>query len=216
MKKYKALFTDLDGTLIQSVDGIYEALKVAFASVGQIPPEKQAVIDMFGLPVELMLTTLTPVPEEDKECIERFIAEYKKQYPLHMAKTPLIKNALETIQAIDAAGIPICLITSERRQNVQYVLEGVGLAPYIRDMVARDDVVHFKPHPEALLKALKKYDMDPRDCLYVGESPYDVEAGIASGIFTVAVTSGGYSKETLLACHPDLLIEDIEELKLFF
>lgn len=77
-------------------------------------------------------------------------------------------------------------------------------------------MVHFKPHPEALLKALKKYDMDPRDCLYVGESPYDVEAGIASGIFTVAVTSGGCSKETLLACHPDLLIEDIRRIKTIF
>lgn len=111
---------------------------------------------MFGLPVELMLTTLTPVPEEDKECIERFIAEYKKQYPLHMAKTPLIKNALETIQAIDAAGIPICLITSERRQNVQYVLEGVGLAPYIRDMVARGRCGTFQTAPGSVAKGIEE------------------------------------------------------------
>ena len=216
MKKYKALFTDLDGTLIQSVDGIYEAWKVAFTKAGQEVPCKQAVIDLFGLPVELMHTTLTKVEKNDAATIEEFISEYKRQYPIFMAKTPRIPNALETLRTITEAGCPIYLITSERRQNVQYVLEGVGLAPYIKDMVARDDVVHFKPHPEALLRGLEKFGLKVEDCLYIGESPYDVEAGIASGIFTVAVPSGGYSKQQLLDCHPDLCINDINELTQYF
>ncbi len=216
MKKFNVLFTDLDGTLIRSFHGIYQALRVAFAKVGQRVPSENAIDEMFGLPVEKMLTTLTDVRDDDLDLIEEFVKEYKRQYPIFMADTPLIENAFETIRDIHISGVPICLITSERRQNVLYVLKAVGLSPYIREMVARDDVIHFKPHPESLLRGLSIMGADAENSLYIGESPYDIEAGLASGIFTVAVASGGYSRECLLECKPNLFINDISELRDFF
>lgn len=52
MRTIQALLTDLDGTLIHSVDPICDALHECFLHVGATPPAKQQLVDMFGLPVE--------------------------------------------------------------------------------------------------------------------------------------------------------------------
>ena len=83
-------------------------------------------------------------------------------------------------------------------------------------MISRDDVVHFKPNPEPLLLASRLVGLEPEDCVYIGESPYDIQAGLAAGTYVVAVASGGYSEQSLIDCQPDLLLSDISELTALF
>lgn len=216
-RRFTGLLTDLDGTLIHSQDAICDALYECFAHVGARVPDKQEILDIFGLPVEVMLMQLGGVGPEETERIDEFIAEYKRQYPVHMASgAKLIKNARETMESIAATGCPICLITSERRANAQFILERLGLASSVRYLISRDDVTQFKPHPEPLFNAMKLIGREPADCVYIGESPYDIEAGVASGAYIAAVASGNWSVQSLLDCDPDVLLDDISELNTLF
>lgn len=212
MYQIKALLVDLDGTLILSQDPICNALHQCFLHVGAVAPSKQAIIDMFGLPVEVMLTTLTEVEETETERINEFIAEYKRQYPIHMTEAKLISGALETMQALFEAGVKICLITSERRQNAEHILKALGLSKFIKFLISRDDVVQFKPHPEPLFKGLEMVGEAAASCIYIGESPFDIQAGIASGIFTIGVPSGDWTEESLVECHPNFMLPSIDQL----
>ena len=83
-------------------------------------------------------------------------------------------------------------------------------------MISRDDVTHFKPNPEPLWRAAALVGCAPRDCLYIGESPYDIQAGKAAGVYTVAVPSGNWSPESLLECKPDQYNEYIQDLQKLF
>ena len=216
-RRFTGLLTDLDGTLIHSQDAICDALFACFAHVKARVPGKQEILDIFGLPVEVMLMQLGGVAPTQTEVIDEFIAEYKRQYPVHMATgARCIDHARQTMEAIAAAGHPICLITSERRVNAQFILDRQGLSASVRHLISRDDVTHFKPHPEPLLKAMERIGRAPEDCVYIGESPYDIEAGVASGAFVAAVASGNWSVQSLLDCHPDVLLDDISELKPLF
>lgn len=216
MAKYKALLTDLDGTLVRSEDCICDALVCAFAHVKARVPEKKEIMDMFGLPVEQMLMKLSGVKASETERIEEFIAEYKRQYPVHMENAKLIENAFETVKYVYEKGLPVCLITSERRKNAEHILNQLKLLPMIPQIVSRDDVQNFKPDPEPLVKGAEKCGLSVEECLYIGESPFDIEAGIRAGVFTVAVASGSWSKESLIACNPDIFVENISEIKVFF
>lgn len=210
---YRALLTDLDGTLIHSQDAICEALNRAFRHVEAIVPKKEEILGMFGLPVEEMLIALGGVPRSDTGRIDEFIAEYKRQYPVHMAQgARLIKNAAETMAAVASAGYPICLITSERRVNAQYILHNLGLSDSIGHLVSRDDVTRFKPDPEPILRAAAMVGQAAEACVYIGESPFDIEAGVKAGVYVVAVGSGNWPVQSLLDCGPDALAEDISEL----
>lgn len=213
MREIKALLTDLDGTLISSVDPICNALFECFSHVDAPVPQKQQIVDMFGLPVEVMLMELGGVKPEETERIDRFIAEYKRQYPIHMVKAEVMPGVLKTLEHFHSAGVRICLITNERRQNAQHILDALGLSRFVEYMISRDDVTRFKPDPQPLLLAAEEVNTHPDRCAYIGEAPYDIQAGVASGIFTVAVPSGTWSIESLLECRPDAFIGEFSELE---
>ena len=214
---YRALLTDLDGTLIRSEDAICEALADSFGEVGAHIPTKQQILSMFGLPVEEMLIALGGVGRWEEARIALFITAYKHYYPIRMRLgATRIANAKETVDSIAAAGYPVCLITSERRSNAQFILDTLDFSGAVRQMISRDDVVHFKPNPEPLLLASRLVGLPPEDCVYVGESPYDIQAGLFAGAYIAAVASGGYSEASLLACEPDLFLNDIAELTALF
>lgn len=214
---FRALLTDLDGTLIQSQDAICEALFSSFADVDARIPGKEEILSLFGLPVEEMLISLGGVLRTEEARIEGFITAYKRWYPIKMRDgARLIANALETVNAIAAAGYQVCLITSERRDNAHFILDALELSGAVRYMISRDDVVNFKPNPEPIMLAAQLVGIALEECVYIGESPYDIRAGIAANAYVAAVASGGYPEEILLACHPDLLLEDISELAALF
>ncbi len=213
MKQIKAILTDLDGTLQDSTDSICAALHDSFINVGVLPPSKQSILNMFGLPVEVMLTELTGVSPDDKAKIDEFLAEYKRQYPIHMEHAGLIDGAEAAMRHFAAQGCPICLITSERQKNVNHVLKKYGMQDVLRYVITRDDVTHFKPHPEPLLKGAQKMGVMPEDCAYIGESPFDMQAGKAAGVYTIGVPSGCWSLQSLIDCRPDRIIDRIGDLK---
>lgn len=214
---YQALLTDLDGTLIRSEDAICEALADSFAEVGAKVPTKEQILSMFGLPVEEMLIALGGVGRWEEARIALFISAYKRWYPVRMRNgATLIVNAKETVDSIAAAGYPVCLITSERRSNAAFILDALSLSRAVRRMISRDDVVQFKPNPEPVLLASRLVGLEPEDCVYVGESPYDIQAGLSAGAYVAAVASGGYPEASLVACNPDVMLNDIAELTALF
>lgn len=212
MKKIRALLTDLDGTLIGSVDPICNALFECFRHVDAPVPHKQQIVDMFGLPVEVMLMELGGVNPDETERIDRFIAEYKQQYPIHMVTAKILPGVEQTLSDFYNAGVKICLITNERRQNAMHILKALGLSRYIEYMISRDDVTRFKPDPQPLLLAAAQVAEETGDCAYIGEAPYDIQAGVASGIFTIAVPSGTWSRQSLAECCPDQMIDVFSDL----
>ena len=210
---FSALLTDLDGTLIHSQDAICDAVLAAFEAVNIHKPSKEDLLNMFGLPVEEMLIRLGGVDRYNTQLISDFISAYKEKYPFFMSVgAHLIPNAKETVDRISFLGYPICLVTSERRKNAEFILQKLELSDSIKKIVSRDDVTKFKPDPEPILKAAQKTKQPPEQCVYIGESPFDIKSGKNAGVFVVAVASGNWSADSLLDCDPDIMVEDISEL----
>jgi len=210
---FSAVLTDLDGTLIHSQDAICDALFVSFAAVKAVVPEKQKILDMFGLPVEEMLIKLGGIDRNDVDRIHSFISSYKANYPVFMKTgAKVIVHAHETMDSIYQMGFPICLVTSERKSNAEYILSRTGLDSAIKHIISRDDVTKFKPDPEPINLAANAVGKNVQDCVYIGESPFDIQAGKAAEAYVAAVGSGNWSVDSLIACQPDVLLDDISEL----
>lgn len=90
-----------------------------------------------------------------------------------------------------------------------------GLAQFFTHVVTALDTEKPKPNPEALIKAIKKLDVNICDCVMVGDSVTDIRCGKAAGTKTVAVTSGLFSHDELAKETPDLILNNITELPLF-
>src|SRR6185437_16877526 len=82
------------------------------------------------------------------------------------------------------------IVTAKRRATVDLAFRAVPLAHLFDTVVGGDETAKHKPDPEPLLLAAERMGADPAETAYVGDSPFDVLAAKAAGMYAVAVTWG--------------------------
>jgi pyrophosphatase PpaX len=87
-----------------------------------------------------------------------------------------------------------------------------GLASYMRCIIASDSTTKHKPDPEPVRLALERLSAAPMDAIFVGDSPYDMQAARAAGVFALGVTWGAFTAETLVDAGAEAVIQRPFEL----
>jgi beta-phosphoglucomutase-like phosphatase (HAD superfamily) len=108
-------------------------------------------------------------------------------------------------------------VVTDRRILIDYVrptLEFLKLYRYISVLVTLKEVNRSKPNPEPFLFAASRLDIDPSNCIVIGDLPEDIIAGKMAGMRTVAYLDG-YCGEKILKAHPDFSIDKLTDLKIF-
>ncbi|MGH2977553.1 MAG: HAD family hydrolase, partial [Gaiellaceae bacterium] len=105
------------------------------------------------------------------------------------------------------------VVTAKRRATVELAFAAVPLGHLLDTVVGGDETERHKPDPEPLLLGAERLGADPKETAYVGDSPFDVRAAKAAGMFAVAVTWGRiHERERLEAEAPDAIVDTAEEL----
>ncbi len=104
------------------------------------------------------------------------------------------------------------LVTSGNRARVRGQLRKFGFARTFRAAVFAEDARHKKPHPAALKVALARLRRKPKECVYVGDSPEDMEMARRGGVRAIAVLGPFPNHERLRASGADALLESVAEL----
>jgi HAD superfamily hydrolase (TIGR01509 family) len=98
----------------------------------------------------------------------------------------VMPGAKELLTEVQAAGIPIGLVTSTVRRLADTAIDALG-RDYFTVTVAGDEVEHTKPHPEPYLKAAGLLGVDPAGCVVLEDSPTGTAAAEAAGCVVVAI-----------------------------
>jgi HAD superfamily hydrolase (TIGR01509 family) len=104
------------------------------------------------------------------------------------------------------------LVSSGDRDRVSRQLREFRLTRVFRTRVLGGDTVEKKPHPAPLLKALQEMKAEARDCVYVGDTPEDVEMARAAGVRAIAVLGPFPTEKRLRAMKPEILLNELQEL----
>jgi phosphoglycolate phosphatase-like HAD superfamily hydrolase len=86
------------------------------------------------------------------------------------------------------------------------------LAQLFRCHVCGGDTANKKPHPEPLLRAINAMKLKPGECVYVGDTPEDLQMARAAGVHAIAVLGPFPTEKKLRAEKPEFLLEKLEEL----
>jgi HAD superfamily hydrolase (TIGR01549 family) len=135
---------------------------------------------------------------------------WRKQYANHKPK--LISGARRLLTWVGRR-YRIGLVTSGDRERVTRQLRYFGLTGLFASRVCADDTRQKKPHPAPLLLALKQMRLRPNACLYVGDSPHDLEMARRAGVRAVAVLGRFPTEKGLRAARPEFLLDSIKELR---
>jgi len=202
-----ALF-DFDGTLVDTTEMIHQSMRHAASSVlGRDDIPREVLLANVGQPLPRQMELI------DAGKAELLLEAYRRHHEEHhddlIGEFPGIEESLARLRA---AGIKVAVVTSKRRVSVEMALKNFpGLRDVVDRFVTLEDTTRHKPHPEPLLRGLELLGNVPREqAVYVGDSPFDVEAAKAAGLTSVAVSWGAFSEETLRAAEPDHLVPDID------
>ena len=207
MRRFPVYLFDVDGTLLDSAPDIAAAiLEVIHGTpLGGLDPA--ALRKYVGTPLHEIFADLLPgLPAE--EC-DRLIAAYREIYPARRHRLtrvyPGVREALAALTGRKSTA------TTKQTWMTRGVLEHFGLLEYF-DHVQGTDGFPSKPAPDVVLRSLAALAARPEDCLLVGDSAPDMEAGRRAGVKTCAVTYGYGDPEALARWRPDYWVADLREL----
>jgi HAD superfamily hydrolase (TIGR01509 family) len=179
----KAVFWDMDGTLVDSEPLHEAALVAALRSVGIAPPTDlhERVLGIAAWPVYEMLRDEFGLSIAFDEWIAR-----KYDHYLPMAETLKPRpGAIEVFNELRALGVEQAVVSNSDRLIVDANLSAVGLIYPGMRTISRNDVIDGKPLPEPFLRAAYLAGVDPADAFAVDDSLTGAMAGLAAGMKTI-------------------------------
>ncbi len=198
---------DVDGTLVDSAPDITAAITQALARTRQT-----------NVPVEFLRTYIGRhlidlfehlLPEFTRADHDQLIAEYRTIYLARGHKnTRLYPGVAEMLQGLPGRK---STATTKGTPTTGMILEQFGLRHHFHHVQGTDGFPS-KPEPDVILKALEGLGARPEDCLMVGDSGPDMEAGRRAGVKTCAVRWGYGNHTDMARFTPDYWINHPSEL----
>lgn len=205
----EAILFDLDGTLLDTHDLILESMQHAVKTVlrEEIPPEH--LMAKVGQPLTTQMWDFTGDPELHDELLRVYRAYNAVK---HDGMVRPFEGVEETLRTLSAEGYPLGVVTSKRHEAAMQGLQLFGLDAYLDCMIGSDDWPEHKPAPGPVAHGAELLGLDPSVCMYVGDSPFDIQAGNGAGCATAAALWGMFPKPVLLAERPDYVCEGIRDV----
>jgi pyrophosphatase PpaX len=195
---------DWDGTLLDSYHADSQAYLAMFRAMGV--NWGLAELERHYSPNWYAVYRAARIPKERWDDADRVWRAYYDKHPSKlMAATRKVLGQLNKRHKLG-------LVSSGDRDRVNRQLRQFRLTRVFRTRVLGGDTVEKKPHPAPLLKALKEMKAEARDCVYVGDTPEDVEMARAAGVRAIAVLGPFPTEKRLRAVRPEILLERLEEL----
>lgn len=200
-RSIKGVLFDADGTLIDTYGTILASMRHAVAEA----------LDLHLPDAELMGLVGTPLSDQmlhfaggDAERAERAMEAYRHHNAGTIERTRAFPDTREALGRFKRAGVPLGVVTSKRHDPAVRGLEASGLSGFFAFVIGCDDWPEHKPEPGPILHGCDLLGLAPEACAYVGDSPFDIQAGTAAGCLTVAALWGMFPPDVLAAEHPDL------------
>ncbi|WP_333653523.1 HAD family hydrolase [Dissulfurispira sp.] len=212
----KLIIFDLDGTLIDSSIDITNAINYAIEPYGVKPVTVQETIGLVGEGITRLMEKIidrgqksedrSQTKEIDKDIlVDRFLEHYSAHLVDKTTVYPGVRETLERLKDYKKA-----VISNKREALSTKILNDLGLLKYLDLVVGSDTTPERKPSPVPILHVLSKLNIRPEDAVIVGDSNFDIEAGKAAGIKTIAVTYGYRPLDLLKGA--DFIINRMDEL----
>lgn len=188
--KIKAVLFDMDGVLIDAKDWHYEALNKALKLFGIEINRYDHLTTFDGLPTKVKLDLLSKrfyLPEG----LHSFINEMKQSYTAELVYQrchPMFHHEY-ALSRLKREGYKIAVCSNSIRNTIELMMDRAGLSSYIDLIISNEEVSRAKPDPEMYNTAIRKFSLEPCECLVVEDNPNGIKAGKASGAFVLEVAT---------------------------
>ena len=191
---YSAYLFDFDYTLGDATEGIVESVNYALKQMNLPIAIKEEIRKTIGMNLVATYSYLTQDETNDNQtCFVRLFRQRADEVMLE--NTKLFKDTETLLKNLKNRQFKTAIVTTKYNYRIQQILSKFDIASLIDVIVGCEDVVHPKPHPEPIEKAIKLLNVCPENCLYIGDSLIDAETAFRANVDFIAVTTGTTLKE---------------------
>jgi phosphoglycolate phosphatase len=205
------LIFDLDGTLVDSMSDIHHSANLLLGEYGLAPLAAEQLRPCIGQGVRYLVATMLDAAGWGGGDVDAAVARYRALYAEHALDStrpyPGVRDGLERL-----GHLPMAVISNKPAGATREILNALDLAQFFSHVAGGDSYPEMKPSPLPLRRIMKDAGADAADTWMIGDSVYDIEAGKAAGVRTMAVTWGFQPAETLKALKPDRVVSAFDEI----
>ena len=200
----RAVILDWDGTLLDSYRADARAYRFMFRALG-IKFSSRDLARHYS-PDWYRVYRAAKIPRSQWQRADNLWAKaYKRENPR------LLPGARALLKELSSSYL-LALVTSGDRERVHRQLRKFNFVKLFRVCICSEDAARRKPHPAPLRKAMQCLGIKPSDCVYLGDTPEDIEMARHARVRSIGVIGPFPSSARLAAAHPDALIHSIAEL----
>lgn len=195
MTNFSAILFDLDGTLVDTAPDLAFALNCLMEEEGLdvLPYDTVRSVASHGSAGLLGLGFGISTDHDDYPSLQqRFLQLYQDNIA---RKTVLFEGMEEVITALENANIMWGIVTNKPAFLTDLLVKKLNLTDRAGCVVSADTTPFSKPHPAPILHACDVIQHDPKECIYIGDSARDIEAGKNVNMRTVVALYGYLSKQ---------------------
>ena len=196
MDRPTGVLLDVDGTLVDSNDAHTHAWVRAFAEAG-VAVAFAAVRRLIGKGGDKLMPEVSGIDAESDrgKAISKLRGEiFKQDYLPCLKPFPKVSELLARLQD---AGLKLAVASSAKEDELGDLLAVCGADEFVRTTTSSDDADQSKPDPDIVHAALGRLGHPPGRVIFLGDTPYDLEAGRKAGVRVVALRCGGWDDADL-------------------
>lgn len=192
----RAALFDLDGTLVDSLEDLTDAVNHIRDAFSCPPLAADAVRQKVGKGARHLVRQVLPdVSDSD---IDSALGLFLKYNRLHIAdKSRLYPGIPEVLHELAAQNIRMAVISNKNEALCALLLESLRVRHLFENICGGDTYPERKPSPLPLLNMADRLGIAPNECVMVGDSINDIQAGEQAGIYSIGCTWGYGSSEEL-------------------
>lgn len=193
---------DFDGTIINTNTITKKGLDLfSFKARGVALTEAEHQM-LMGRPLEDQIRYI------DEESAAELTEAFKDWYQeAHATEVSLFEGVAEVLESLRSYGYPMGIVTNNSRETVMHGLRQFGIDHFFDCLVSCDDVLHKKPEPEGLYKAMALMGYPAKHCIFIGDTKNDILAANRAGVISVLVGWTTMSEAEQKALKVDYCIE---------
>ncbi len=210
---YKACIFDLDGTLTDTLESLTYSVNATLKELGLPGITSKQCESFIGSGARMLVKRSIEAAGGDVSLLDEGMAIYKRIFGVYCTYRVTPYDGIERmLHDLKEKGFRLAVLSNKpHEQTIKVVTEIFGAELFSCIQGQREDVPR-KPDPTGAFMVAEAIGVQPKECLYIGDSDVDMQTGCAAGMDAVGVTWGFRSREILQEYGATYLVDKAEEI----
>lgn len=208
----RTVIFDLDGTILDTLDDLTDAVNFALSSFGLPARRKEEICSFVGNGIRKLIERAIGAPEHKDE--QEIFETFRSHYAQHCAvKTKPYEGIEDVLKTLKKRGVKTAVLSNKSDAEVKKLIK--DYFPNLFDVVeGENESAGFprKPNPKGLLEVMRRLNASAEDTIYVGDSNVDIQTAKNAGVRCISVTWGFKEKAFLLSSGAKEMVDTPEDI----